>query len=99
LCVVCVNSGIFSTQQGVSAVYTGILTKEMVLSSVNGGQASAMTSAETKRMIGGQMLNGALTAVRGMKKHSKGGAMGQASSGGAMGMASSGGARGMSKYC
>lgn len=99
LCVVCVNSGIFSTQQGVSAVYTGILTKEMVLSSVNGQQASAMTSQETSRMIGGQMLNGALTAIRGMRKHHKGGAMGMASSGGAMGSASSGGARGMSKYC
>jgi hypothetical protein len=58
-----------------------------------------MSSQETKRMIGGQMLNSALTAVRGMKKHSKGGAMGMASSGGAMGSASSGGARGMSKYC
>jgi hypothetical protein len=99
LCVVCVNSGIFSTQQGVSAVYTGILTKEMVLSSVNGQQASAMTSQETSRMIGGQMLNGALTAIRGMRKHHKGGAMGMATSGGAMGTASSGGARGMSKYC
>jgi hypothetical protein len=99
LCVVCVNSGIFSTQQGVSAVYTGILTKEMVLSSVNGQQSSAMTSQETKRMIGGQMLNGALTAIRGMRKHHKGGAMGMASSGGASGQASSGGARGMSKYC
>jgi hypothetical protein len=99
LCVVCVNSGIFSTQQGVSAVYTGILTKEMVLSSVNGQQASAMTSQETKRMIGGQMLNGALTAVRGMRKHSKGGAMGMATSGGAMGQATSGAGKGMSKYC
>lgn len=99
LCVVCVNSGIFSTQQGVSAVYTGILTKEMVLSSVNGQQSSAMTSIETQRMIGGNMLNGALTAIRGMKKHSKGGAMGMASSGGAMGSASSGGKHGMSKYC
>jgi len=97
ICVVCVNSGIFSTQQGVSAVYTGILTKEMVLSAVNGGQASAMTSIETQRMIGGNMLNGALTAVRGMRKHTRGGAMGESSSGGSMGMASSGGR--MKKYC
>jgi len=95
LCVVCVNSGIFSTQQGVSAVYTGILTKEMVLSSVNGQQASAMTSQETKRMIGGQMLNGALTAVRGMMNQRRG----MASSGGAMGQATSGAGKGMSKYC
>ncbi len=91
ICVVCVNSGIFSTQQGVSAVYTGILTKEMVLSAVNGGQASAIHSQEASRMIGGQMLNGALSAVRGMKRHSK------HPSGGAMGTASSGGR--MSKYC
>jgi hypothetical protein len=98
LCVVCVNSGIFSTQQGVSAVYTGILTKEMVLSSVNGQQASAMTSQETSRMIGGQMLNGALTAIRGMRKHLKSHSM-PAHSGGAMGTASSGGRSGMSKYC
>lgn len=96
ICVVCVNSGIFSTQQGVSAVYTGILTKEMVLSSVNGQQASAMTSQETSRMIGGQMLNGALTAVKGMRKHLKSHSM-PAHSGGAMGMASSGGR--MGKYC
>jgi hypothetical protein len=95
ICVVCVNSGIFSTQQGVSAVYTGILTKEMVLSSVNGQQASAMTSQETSRMIGGQMLNGALTAVKGMRKHLKSHSM-PAHSGGAMGSASSGGR--MGKY-
>ena len=62
--VICVNSGIFSTQQGVSAVYTGILTKEMVLSSKSGGQADAMHSAEVARMIGGQMLNAPLSAMR-----------------------------------
>lgn len=98
ICVVCVNSGIFSTQQGVSAVYTGILTKEMVLSSVNGQQASAMTSQETSRMIGGQMLNGALTAVKGMRKHLKSHSM-PAHSGGAGGQQTSGGKHGMSKYC
>lgn len=98
ICVVCVNSGIFSTQQGVSAVYTGILTKEMVLNSVNGGQASAIHSQEAQRMIGGKLLNGALTAYKGMRRHSKGGAMGSASSGGAMGAVSSGAGR-MKKFC
>ena len=97
ICVVCVNSGIFSTQQGVSAVYTGILTKEMVLSAVNGSQSSAMTSIETTRKIGGNMCNSALTAVRGMHRGMKGSAMGASSSGGVMGMASSGGR--MKKYC
>lgn len=62
--VTCVNSGIFTTQQGVSAVYTGILTKEMVLGAKSAGQASAMTEAETERMIGGQMLNRPLSAMR-----------------------------------
>jgi hypothetical protein len=66
--VICVNSGIFVTQSGVSSVYTGILTKEMVLASKSGDQASAMTSSEVARMVGGQMMNRALTAVRGMRR-------------------------------
>lgn len=100
ICVVCVNSGIFSTQQGVSAVYTGILTKEMVLASKASQQASAMKSREVKRMVGGNILNTALSAIGSLlgdgRRH-KGGAMGMASSGGAMGMASSGGLMGMSQ--
>jgi len=95
--VICVNSGIFTTQQGVSAVYTGILTKEMVLDAKTTQQASAFKSMEVKRMTGGQMLNMPLTAmkafrrVKGMMPH-----MGGASSGGAP----SGGAKGrLSKMC
>jgi hypothetical protein len=95
ICVVCVNSGIFSTQQGVSAVYTGILTKEMVLSAVNSGQASSIHSQEASRMIGGQLLNGALTAYKGMRRHTR--HMGGAVSAGAMGASSSGGR--MKKFC
>jgi hypothetical protein len=57
ICIICVNSGIFTTQQGVSAVYTGILTKEMVLSAKSSPQASAMTSKEVQRMTGGRMLD------------------------------------------
>lgn len=73
--IVCVNSGIFVTQSGVSSIYTGILTKEMVLSAKSGSQASAMTSAEVARMVGGKMLNGSLTAIKGMRKHTRGGVM------------------------
>jgi hypothetical protein len=62
--VTCVNSGIFTTQQGVSAIYTGILTKEMVLSAKSSGQASAVHSAECERMIGGSMLNRPLSAMK-----------------------------------
>jgi hypothetical protein len=81
--VICVNSGIFTTQSGVSAIYTGILTKEMVLSAKSSHQASAMTSCEVARMTGGNMLNSALTAIRGMKmKHHKGHHIGGATSGG-----------------
>jgi len=57
ICVITVNSGIFVTQQGVSSVYTGILTKEMTLNTKSRQQTSAMKSAEIKRMVGGSMLN------------------------------------------
>jgi len=57
ICVVAVNSGILTTQQGVSSIYTGILTKEMVLAAKSKQQASAMKSAEISRMVGGSMLN------------------------------------------
>lgn len=95
--VICVNSGIFTTQQGVSAVYTGILTKEMVLSAKSSGQASAMTSKEVSRMVGGRMLDmnaiavGRMRGRHGMRPmgiggHSSGGHMA-----GALAGASSGG--------
>lgn len=61
---ICVNSGIFTTQQGVSAVYTGILTKEMVLAAKSHQQADALHSAEVKRMTGGKHLNTPLTGMK-----------------------------------
>lgn len=66
ICVVCVNSGIFTTQQGVSAVYTGILTKEMVLATKASRQVGAFTSQEVSRMVGGKMLNRCASAMKGM---------------------------------
>lgn len=81
--VICVNSGIFTTQQGVSAIYTGILTKEMVLQAKSEGQVSAMTSKEVSRMVGGQMCNMPLTSMKGMMRAHKGGvSSGGVSSGG-----------------
>jgi hypothetical protein len=87
ICVITVNSGIFTTQQGVSAVYTGILTKEMVLSAKAHQQVDAIHSAEVKRMTGGMHLNTALTAMKGMMRHRKhhshgGGSTGGGSTGG-----------------
>jgi hypothetical protein len=93
--VICVNSGIFTTQQGVSAVYTGILTKEMVLSAKTSQQASAFKSMEVKRMTGGNLLNMPLTAMKAFRRI-KGMIHGGESSGGAP----SGGAKGrLSKMC
>jgi len=96
--VICVNSGIFTTQQGVSAVYTGILTKEMVLDAKTSQQASAFKSMEVKRMTGGNMLNMPLTAMKAFRRF-KGlpalMSLGGASSGGAP----SGGRSRVSKMC
>lgn len=54
---ICVNSGIFTTQQGVSSVYTGILTKEMVLDAKSKQQSSFVKSEEVARKVGGSFWN------------------------------------------
>ena len=90
ICIICANSGIMTTCQGVSAIYTGILTKEMVLNTVSRQEASAMKSAEIKRMVGGNMLNMPLQGiVRAACKRFGGVSSGGVSSGGA----TSGGAK------
>lgn len=91
-----VNSGILTTQQGVSAIYTGILTKEMVLAAKSQQQASAMKSAEVARMVGGNMMNMPLHGIVKKFCERRGGMMkmGGAMSGGAMsGGMMSGGSR------
>jgi len=96
--VICVNSGIFTTQQGVSAVYTGILTKEMVLDAKTSQQASAMKSMEIKRMTGGNMLNMPLTAMKAFRRVR--GMIPKLIGGEPSGGAHSGGAKGrLSKMC
>ncbi len=83
ICVIAVNSGIMTPQQGVSAIYTGILTKQMVLDAKSRQQASAMKSAEIKRMVGGNMLNMPLHGiVRAACKRFGGVSSGGVSSGG-----------------
>jgi hypothetical protein len=89
--VITANSGIFTTQQGVSAVYTGILTKEMVLSAKSSDQASAMTSMEVKRMVGGNSSNMPLTAMKAMRMMKMMPRAGVSSGGVSSGGASSGG--------
>jgi hypothetical protein len=98
ICVTCVNSGILTTQQGVSAIYTGILTKEMVLDAKSKQQSSAMRSAEVKRMVGGAMLNMPLTGS--LAKRMMGRRVGGVSSGGVTsGGVPSGGMRGAKRLC
>jgi hypothetical protein len=72
ICAICVNSGIMTTQQGVSSIYTGILTKEMVLDAKSKQQASAVKSAEVKRMVGGALWNMPLSNILGKAKKALG---------------------------
>ena len=72
ICAVCVNSGIMTTQQGVSSIYTGILTKEMVLDAKSKQQASAVMSGEVKRMVGGSLWNMPLSNILGKAKKALG---------------------------
>jgi hypothetical protein len=57
--VICANSGIFTTIAGSSNIYTGILTKSMVLDAKKEGAQDAIQSAQYTRLVGGQMGNNA----------------------------------------
>lgn len=81
LCLVCVNSGIMVNAAGSTAVYTGILTKELVVSTQTEQEIPPLERPEYERMVGGascnigslrKMLMGKLGRVRGA---SSGGAM------------------------
>lgn len=92
ICIVCVNSGVFTTLAGNSTIYTGILTREIVMSHVGDTGVDAVSSSKYDRMVGGNLGNRIMSAL---KRNSavkelerdilKGGAMsGGAMSGGAM---------------
>jgi hypothetical protein len=87
VCVVCVNSGIFVTSQGVSSVYSGILTREMTLKTKS---TSAESSIGEEKMSGGMMQN--RHPLRKMMKGMKGGRLvgGEMSAGARSGGALSG---------
>ena len=55
LVTITANSGVFVTQQGQSQIFTGLATKEMVLSAKS--QKDAVSSVQYLRMVGGKMLN------------------------------------------
>jgi hypothetical protein len=53
--IMCVNDGLMTTTQGVSSIYTGILTRELVMSAKS---QPAVSSAEEQEQVGGRMLSG-----------------------------------------
>jgi len=64
ICIICVNSGIFSTIAGSSNIYTGILTKQMVLDAKTSQESvDPVSSAQYKRLVGGSMVNRIATSA------------------------------------
>ena len=57
ICVVCVNSGIFVTTQGTSAIYTGILTKDEVLKAKTEKAVPDLDTKSYERLVGGVLQN------------------------------------------
>jgi hypothetical protein len=68
ICVICVNSGIMVTDRGTTTTFTGILTKEMVLTAKD--KKEDMTSLESKRLIGGSLHHLGSSVKKHHKRHS-----------------------------
>jgi hypothetical protein len=93
--VLCANSGIFQTNQGMSAAFTGLLTKETVLKTV--AQDEYISSNHYDRQIGGNMLNAIKSAAKHFqrrRRHIRGAGT---SGGGTSGGGTSGGSK-LNKY-
>jgi hypothetical protein len=68
MCVVTVDSGVMVTQQGQSSLYSGLLTKEMVLDAKQ--QKPVMDSNTYTNLVGGSVQESCKTALRNvLKKH------------------------------
>jgi len=62
--IICVNSGIFTTIAGSSNIYTGVLTKQMVLDAkTNEESVDPVSSVQYSRMIGGSLCSRIATAA------------------------------------
>jgi hypothetical protein len=64
--VVCCNSGVFTTISGSSNIYTGLLTKQMVLDAKEKRDTRPVEQAVYRRMIGGKMAHSMASAVKRM---------------------------------
>jgi hypothetical protein len=65
-----VNSGIMVTQTGSSQIFSGMLTKEMVLDTVEKSKASPMMSETYNRIVGGKLAHrGAILHPHHVHKH------------------------------
>jgi hypothetical protein len=93
--VVCCNSGVFTTVSGSSNIYTGLLTKQMVLDAKEKRDVRPVEQAVYHRMIGGKMAHSMASAIKRMpfisSKHLAHGVAGDA---GMVGMGHSGGKMG-----
>ena len=95
ICIIAVNSGIFTTIAGSSSIYTGILTKQMVLD-LQDSSNDTVSSGQYQRLVGGSIGNVVASAIKSipMVKNIVDNFSGGARSGGAScGGASSAGAR------
>lgn len=94
--VVCCNSGVFTTVSGSSNIYTGLLTKQMVLDAKEKRDVRPVEQAVYRRMVGGKLAHGMASAIKRMpfisSKHLVSGVRPDA---GMVGMGMSGGAKGM----
>ena len=96
VCVLTVNSGLMVLQQGTAQMYSGILTKNIVLETKEKNPVAHLDSSEYSRLVGGQIGNAGMSMLSKMVKHykkMKGGEMsgGQESGGQSSGGAGSGG--------
>lgn len=98
MCVVTVQSGIMVTSQGSSSLYSGLLTKDMVLQAKQ--QKPVIDSSTYSNLVGGSVQESCKTALRNVMKKHMGSSSGAGRSGGAMhGSGKSGGMMDkMSKY-
>jgi len=63
ICIIAVNSGIFTTIAGSSSIYTGILTKQMVLDLQNSSN-DTVSSGQYQRLVGGSLNNIVASAIK-----------------------------------